>query len=166
MRNILFTAGHTLNALAAAVLCLIGIDRLTLDIAHICKRKHAGFFGNQILNIDLAADADNLGAALVRKFVADSVQLCFHDFQHTCFRAENFQIIGNLPLQFVAFFQNLFNFQACQLTETVRHNRRRLRVVKAEFLHNCGFRFGRAALTGTDGRDNFIHNIDCAGETL
>ena len=70
-RQILFAARHAFNTLAAAVLGLVGVDRLTFDIAEVCQRINAGFFGNQIFNIDFARDVDNFRASGVSEFVAD-----------------------------------------------------------------------------------------------
>ena len=165
-RQILFAARHAFNTFAAAVLGLVGVDRLAFDIAEVCQRKDAGFFGNQIFNIDFARDVDNFRAAGVCEFVADGAQFVFHNRKHALFRIEDFQIFLDFAAQFVALFQNLFDFKTGQLTDAVSDNRGRLGLVKAEFFNNRGLRFGNAAFAGANGGDDVVDNINRAGKTF
>ena len=69
-------------------------------------------------------------------------------------------------VDFVQLVQNLFDFETGQLTKAVGHDGTGLRVVEAELVHDGLLGFRRAALTGTDGGDDFVDDVDGAGQTF
>ncbi len=105
--KILILAGKRRNAAPAAPLHLIRIGRLALDITRVCERKDAGFLGDQILDIHLAGDMGNLGAAVVAVFFAHGVQLVFHHGQHPGVVCQNIAQVFYIRLQLAQLF---FNF--------------------------------------------------------
>ena len=113
---ILFTPCHTLDALAASVLTLIGRNGLALDITHICKGIYAVLLGNEVLNVNLAADIDDFGTSLVGILVADCGKLFLDNFLDSVLGAENFKVFLDFLHQLVALGNNLVDFKTCQLT--------------------------------------------------
>ena len=69
-------------------------------------------------------------------------------------------------VDFVQLVHDLLDLEAGQLTEAVGHDGAGLRVVEAELVHDGLLGFRSTALTGTDGSDDLVDDVDGAGQTL
>ena len=67
LHDVLFLAGHAGDAAAAPALGLIGGLELALDITGLGQGVHTLLLSDQILDVHLAGDRLDLGAALVAK---------------------------------------------------------------------------------------------------
>ena len=81
------------SSFAAATLTLIGRNRRALDVAAVGNRDRNVFVGNQVLDRELDAFVDDLGAARIAKL--------FLDF---------FEFIADHAAQRTLIGQNLFQF--------------------------------------------------------
>ena len=113
----------------------IGIHSLTLDITHIGHGQHALLLGDQILDVHLAGDDGDLGAALVTVLVAHLQALVLHDGLDLHLVGQNALVLGNLHQQRAQLVLNLLALQTAQLTEAHLNNSVRLHVVKGKALH-------------------------------
>ena len=157
--NVLFLAGHAQDAAAAAVLRLIDGLGLPLDVAGLGQGVDALFFGDQVLDIHLAGDRLDLGAALVGKAALDLQQLGFDDGQHPAVVGQNVLPVLDLGPQAGQLLLDLEDLQPGQTAQLQFDDGVGLRVVKAELLHNGGLGLGHAALAGPDGGDQLVHNV-------
>ena len=164
--NVVLAPRHPLDAAAALVLHGEAVDGLALDIAHSRIGIQTVLFGNQVLDVDFAADVFDGGAALVGVFVADGVQLGLDDAEHALVRSEDIFILGDAAVDIIQLVANLLNLQTGELAETERHDGGGLRIVEVEFVHNGLLRFRLTALAGADGGDDVVDNVDGAGKTF
>ena len=153
---VLVSGRHADDALAAAALRLIGVRRLPLDIAERGHRQHGRLLGDEILNVDLAGNGGNVGAALVAVFIPHLEALGLHDLQHLVLVGENILQLRNARMQRGELILNFLPFETRQLTETHLHDRLRLHLVEVEPLHELCFRLGRVG----GAADDVHHLVD------
>ena len=159
--HILLTAWHTHNALAASVLCLVGINRLTLDISFFCKSKNTILDRNQVLVLNVSRECGNFRSSLIAVFVGNFTNFRLNYLKHSVLVRENVVIILNLFLQIVQLVHNLFDFESGKLSQTVSHDSGSLRVIKAELVHNGLLCLALSATARTNGCDNIVNNVEC-----
>ena len=70
LNEVLVTLLHAGNALAAALLNIVKFHGLALDVTYICVGNNAVLLGDKVLNINIAHNVGNFGAAVVREFIA------------------------------------------------------------------------------------------------
>ncbi len=85
--EVLFARAHADAALAAAALRAVGRDRRPLDVAGVRDRDRHVLVGDQVLDAELAALLDDLGAALVAELLANRLQLVEHDAASAALRS-------------------------------------------------------------------------------
>ena len=74
--------------------------------------------------------------------------------------------MADLFLKVFQLVHDLLDLQSGQLTEAVGHDGGSLRIVKSEAFHDGLLGFGGAALTGADGGDDLIDDVDGTGQTF
>ena len=152
--------GHALHAASAAVLCLVGVQRRALDVALVGQRKDAGLLGDQVLNIDLAGDGLDGGAALVAVLVGQRGQVGLDDALDVLVVGQNVLIIGDGLAQLAQLLLDFEDLQTGQTAQLQLDNGVRLQLVKAEVVHDGLPRLGKAALAGADRRDDLIDDVN------
>ena len=75
LHKVLILAGDAGNAPAAAALGTVDLHRLALDVAAVGKGDDRLLLGDEVLDIHLAADRFDVGAAVVPEFIPDGGQL-------------------------------------------------------------------------------------------
>ncbi len=96
--HVLVPAVHAGHASAAPLLGMVGIHFLALDIAVIRQGKHAFLFGDQVLDIHLAADGGDLSAAFIGKPLFHVQGLVLYDGHTPPFAFQNIQEIRDFFL--------------------------------------------------------------------
>ena len=157
--NVLFLPGHAGNAPAAPVLGLVGGLGLALDIARLGEGVDALFLGDQVLDIHLAGDRLDLGAAVVGKAALDVQKLVLNDGQNPAVVGQNVLPVLDLGPQGGQLLLDLEDFQTSQTAQLQLHDGIGLGIVETELFHNSRLGLGHAALAGADGGDQLIHDI-------
>ena len=164
--KVLVLLGHALHAAPAAVLRLIGVQRRALDVALVGQRKDAGFLGDQILDVHLAGNGFDGGAALIAVLVGKGGQVGLDDLLDVAVVGEDVLVIGNGQAQIAQLLLDFQNFQTCQTTQLQLDDGIGLQLVKAEVVHNGLTRLGKAALAGADGGDDLIDDVHRLAQTF
>ena len=159
VHNVLFLCRHADDALAAALLCNVGIGGLTFDIAGAGHRDNAGVAFDEVFQYDLVFRRDDLGSALIGVFALDFQHLILDDPVDTPFIGQNFAQFLDERFFFFQLIHDLDAFQSCQFTERHIDDRLRLHVSKAEAFHQCCLRIGDG-LVGTDDADDLVDVLD------
>ena len=160
LSEVVVLLGHALHAASAAVLCLVGVQRRALDVALMGQRKDAGLLGDQVLNIDLAGDGLDGGAALVAVLVGQRGQVGLDDALDVLVVGQNVLIIGDGLAQLAQLLLDFEDLQTGQTAQLQLDNGVRLQLVKAEVVHDGLPRLGKAALAGADRRDDLIDDVN------
>ena len=163
--GVLLPAAHAGNALAAAALDVIRVGRLTLDVAEVRHGQDALLARDQILNVDLAADGGNLGAALVAVLLLDLLRLVLDDAHEARTVRENVAQVGDLRLDRGQLLLELETVSVRQRAERHLHDGLRLRIVEAKALAQAQLRRG-AVRARADDADHLIDVVDGNLETL
>ena len=163
--GVLLAAAHTGNALAAAPLDVVGVRRLALDVAEIRHGEDAFLARDQILDIHLAADRRDLGAALVAVFLLDLLRLVLDDPHQAGFVRENVAEIGHLRFDGGQLLLQLQTIGVRQRAERHLHDGLRLRIVQSKALAQTQLCRG-AVGAGTDDRDHLVDVVDGDLEAL
>ena len=166
LSKVVVLLGHALHAAAAAVLCLVGVQRGALDITLVGQREDAGLLGNQVLDVDLAGNSLDGGAALVAVLVGQGGQVGFYDVLHVLIVGKDVLIIGDGSAQFTQFLLDLEDLQTSQTAQLQLDDGIRLQFVKAEVIHHSLTGLGKAALAGADGSNDFIDDVDGLMQTF
>ena len=116
--HVLFPAGETGNAPSAPLLGFVYVGGLPFHIAVVGHGDHAVLFGDQILDVHLAGDRLDLGAATVVEFIFKRDQLFFDDAVDPVFVGQNVQIIGDLRLNGRQLILDLGPLQTGKLSQT------------------------------------------------
>ena len=82
LHDVLFARRHADQALAAAPLLPVFVERRALDVARARRRDDDVFVGDQVLDPELAAVLDDLGPAVVAVLRLDGAQLVDDDGHH------------------------------------------------------------------------------------
>ena len=154
--HMIFILGfHADDALAAAMLGLVGAGRHTLDVTGIGHGDHAAVLGNQVSNIEVTVIHHDFGTPGIGIFIPDHDQF-ITDHAQTLFAAgqQTFKV-SDLLLQFGIFIADILHGHAGQLVQTHIQNRLHLHFGKTETIHQrlCRFR------TGTGVADHLNHFI-------
>ena len=166
LSKVVVLLGHALHAAAAAVLCLVGVQRGALDITLVGQREDAGLLGDQVLDVDLTGNSLDGGAALVAVLVGQGGQVGFDDVLHVLIVGKDVLIIGDGSAQFTQFLLDLEDLQTSQTAQLQLDDGIRLQFVKAEVIHHSLAGLGKAALAGADGSDDFIDDVDGLMQTF
>ncbi len=113
----------------------ICVGGYTLDIAEVRHGKHAGLLGDKILNIDLAADIFDDGAAVVAELLGDSAGLLADYSKYSRLVFENVDKVGNLLLELSHLVLDLDALESGQLSESHLDYRLRLNLIETEAVH-------------------------------
>ena len=159
LHDILFLAGHAGDAAAAALLGLIGSLELALDITGLGQGINALLLSDQILDIHLAGHGLDLGAAVIAKAALHLQQLTLDDLEHAGIIGQDLFPIPDLGVQGAQLFLDLQNLQTSQTAQLQLDDGICLRVIKAELLHDGSLGLAHAALAGTDGGNQLIHDV-------
>ena len=166
LSKVVVLLGHALHAAAAAVLCLVGVQRGALDITLVGQREDAGLLGDQVLDVDLTGNSLDGGAALVAVLVGQGGQVGFDDVLHVLVVGKDVLIIGDGSAQFTQFLLDLEDLQTSQTAQLQLDDGIRLQFVKAEVIHHSLTGLGKAALAGADGSDDLIDDVDGLMQTF
>ena len=158
--KVLVLLGHALHAAAAAVLCLIGIQRCALDVSLVGQRKDAGLLGDQILDVHLAGHSLDGGAALIAVLVGQRGQVGLDDALDMLVIGQNILKVRNGSAQLAQFLLDLEDLQTGQTAELQLDDGICLQLVKAEVIHHGLTRLGKAALAGADRGDDLVHDVN------
>ena len=164
--KVLVLLGHTLHAAPAAVLRLIGVQRRALDVALVGQRKDAGFLGDEVLDVHLAGNGFDGGAALIAVLVGKGAQVGLDDLLDVAVVGEDVLVIGDGKAQITQLLLDFQDLETCQATQLQLDDGVRLHLVKAEVVHNGLARLGKAALAGADGGDDLIDDVHRLAQTL
>ena len=131
--EVLVARPHADAALAAAPLVAIGRDRGPLDVAGVADRDRHVFFGDQVLDAELAGFAvDDLGAAIVAVLLSNRLQLVDDDLHQQPLAGENrAQPLDGLQ-QLGELVEDLLPLEAGQPLQLHVENRLRLDLRQAE----------------------------------
>ena len=133
--HILFAPGHALDASAAAVLDRVCVGGYTLDIAEVRHGEHAGLLGDKILDINLAADIFNDGAAVVAELLGNGAGLLADYSKYSRLVRENIYKVGYLRLELSHLVLDLYALESGQLAESHLDYRLRLNLIETEAVH-------------------------------
>ena len=117
LHDVLFLAGHAGDAASAAALCLIGGLELALDIAGLGQGVNTLLLGDQVLDVHLAGDRLDLGAALVAEALLHFQQLVLDDGKHPGVIRQNGFPVLDLGLQACQLFLDLQDLQTGQTAQ-------------------------------------------------
>ena len=115
--KVLVLLGHALHTAAAAVLCLIGIQRCALDVPFVGQRKDAGLLGDQILNVNLAGHSLDGGAAFIAVLVGQRGQVGLDDALDMLVIGQNILKVRNGRAQLAQLLLDLEDLQTGQTAE-------------------------------------------------
>ena len=87
--EVLFARAHANAAFAAAALVPVVGDRRPLDVAGVADGDRHVFFGDQILDAELAFFGEDLGSAWVAVLLLNGAQLVDDDLHHETIAAED-----------------------------------------------------------------------------
>ena len=166
LHEVLVLVGQARDAPAAPLLHLIGVLGLALDIARVGEGEDALLHRDEVLDVHLAADVGDFGAALVAVLLFQRQQLFLDDGQHLGVVRQNGRPLIDLPVQFVQFVLDLENFQTGQTAQRKLADGVRLRIVEAELLHDGGLGLRLTAAAVADGVDDVVHDVHGAGEAF
>ena len=107
----------------------------TLDIAEIRHGEHAGLLGDKILDIDLAADIFNDGAAVIAELLGDSAGLLADYSEYPRLVRENIYKVGYLRLELSHLVLDLYALESGQLAESHLDYRLRLNLIETKAVH-------------------------------
>ena len=74
--------------------------------------------------------------------------------------------MADLFLKIFQLVHDLLDLESGQLTKTIGHDGGGLRIVESEAFHDGLLGFGGAALTGTDGGDDLVDDVDGTGQSF
>ena len=157
--DVLFLAGHAQDAPAAPVLGLVDGLGLALDVAGFGQGVDALLLGDQVLDVHLAGDRLDLGAAGVGKAAPDLLQFLLDDGQHPAVVRQYALPVLDLGPQAGQLLLDLEDLQPSQAAQLQLDDGVGLGVVEAEPLHDGGLGLRHAALAGPDGGDQLVHNV-------
>ena len=164
--EVLVLAGDPGDAAAASALCPVFGHRLALDISEVGPCDNTFFLRDQIFNIHISGDRLDACPAIVAVLLDDLFHLFFNDRGQMGLIGQDILVISDLFVEIGQFAFDLFDFKPGQLSETVRDDGARLRIVKPELFHDSGLRFRDAAVGMADGVDNLVHDIDRAFQSF
>ena len=126
LNEILLALLHALHAASAALLRLVFIERHALDIALVGIGDNAVLDLDELLDVQLAGDLGDLGAALVGEFPSDLAKLLGNDLVDLLAITENVLQLGNFLAERKQLVRDLLALQTRQCTQTHLHDRLRL----------------------------------------
>ena len=132
---VLLLGGHADDALASAVLCGIGVGRLTLDISRVRQGNDAAVTLDQILQNDLLLGRNDLGPSLVVVAVANGGHLVLDDLLDLAHVGKNGLQLCDQIVQTEQLILDLAPLHSRQLAERHLHDGLRLQIRKTEALH-------------------------------
>ena len=147
------------DAAAAAVLGGVGIGGGALDIARMGQGVDALLLRDQVLDVHLAGDSLDGGAALVAVLFLHGQQLVLQNGLDPAVVGQDLAVIRDACVQLVQFVLDLFDLQAGQASQREAADGLGLHIVKAELLHDGGFCLGLAAAAVADGVNDLVHNV-------
>ena len=156
---VLLARAHADPPLAAAPLRAVGRDRRPLDVAGVGDRDRHVFVGNQVLDAELAALVDDLGAALVAELLAHRLQLADHQpHQQLLAREDRAEPLDGLH-QLEQLVEDLLPLEAGQPLQLHVEDRLRLELRQLELRLQPFARFGRA-LRSANQLDHLVEVIE------
>ena len=98
------------------MLNVIGIGRQALNKAVFGFGKHALLLGDKVLNINIAHNVGNFGAAVVREFITKIQCLGLYNIKYTLMTCQNCLALFNKVQLFLQFVKNFLFFKTRELT--------------------------------------------------
>ena len=115
--EIVLTLLNAGNSASAAVLSLIGRHGGPLDITRVGVGYDALLNGDEVFNIDLAADILDHGAALVAELLLYLLDLADDDVEHSLMICEDILVVGDLGLDLSQLVEYLLGLETGQTAE-------------------------------------------------
>ena len=122
---------------AAAVLLAVGGQRQALDVAGVGDRDHHLLVGDHVLDVHVALEVGDLGAALVAVALVDLVELLDDDRVDSGRVAEDRAQLGDRLHQLVVLGADLVGLERGQPGEAHVEDRLRLDLGELELLHQA-----------------------------
>src|SRR6516225_10094963 len=107
LNEIVFARLSAGNALAAAVLAAVGVERQPLDVTVVTEGDRLHFLGNQFLVVDPTGALDDFGPALVAVLVAELDQILLDDVVDIAITAEQRLVADDLGAEAVVLLEDL-----------------------------------------------------------
>ena len=128
--NVFVTVNCAFFTSASTILESEFVRNHALDISHLRKGNDVFIFGDEVLDVNVAADGSNFCTAVVSILVADVECLGLNYIKDKLVICENFLIFLDFFDQFGEFFLDFFTLESCQLTESHLHNSGRLNLAQ------------------------------------
>ena len=128
--NVFVTVDGAFFTSASTILESKFVRNHALDISHLRKGNDVFIFGDEVLDVNVAADSSNFCTAVVGILVADVECLGLNNIKDKLVFCENFLIFLDFFDQFGEFFFDFFSFESGQLTESHLHDSGRLNVTQ------------------------------------
>ena len=156
---------HAFEALAAAVLCVVGVRWNAFNVTRGGDRNHADFASDEIFHVDFGFARNDERTARIGIFCFDVDEFGADDTDDFIAGGKQFVVVFDLALQFGMFGLQLFDDQTRQLEETHIQNGFRLAVAEEETLHQR--RGGDVTVRGVaDDMDDFVDVRLCDEQAL
>src|SRR5699024_2394405 len=123
------------HALAAALLCLVGINLGALGVASSGDRDNYILAGDQVFVGDVAGCSNNLSAAFIAILFDDFLQLIMHDRTLTLGPRQDVFVIGDLELDLCQLINNLLALQSGQTKQLHGQDSVRSEYLNVQQLH-------------------------------
>ena len=129
--EVLFAGAHADTPLAAAPLAAVVRDRRPLDVARVAHGDRHVFFGDQVLDAELAFLGEDLRPAIVAVLLLHPAQFVDDDLHHQPVARENREEAFDQLQQLRQLVENLLPLQAGQPLELHVEDRLRLDLAQA-----------------------------------
>src|SRR5690606_35362920 len=163
--DVLVARLHADQALAAAALLPVLVERRPLDVAGIRRRDHDVFVGDEILDAEVAAILDDVGPARVAELLLHLPQFVDDDLHQQLVVRQDLAEPRNRPLQLLELVEDLLPLGARQPLQLHVENGLRLNLRQAEPGHQARAGFGGVARSA-DERDDGIEVVERDAQAL
>ena len=134
--NIVFFDGlHSLNALAATMLCLEIIYSHTLNIAKVSNGNYGIFIRNQVFISEIVHVNADGSSSVIAVLVTNHTDFLLDNAKKYLFIRKNQLIFINLLHEFCILLLQTLSFQTGKSTETHIHDSLCLNIIKTEVFH-------------------------------
>ncbi|VWM13599.1 Uncharacterised protein [Collinsella intestinalis] len=147
------------NALAAALLGAIRLDRDALDVAGVGDGDNHVLVGNEVLDVEVLLGAGDLGATLVAELAGDLAHLLLDHAEDLLLMRKQVLVVGDRATQALELLLDLVALQAGEAAELHLEDGRGLLGGKAKALDEAGAGLG-VRLRGADDGDDLVDMVE------
>ncbi len=141
------------NALAAALLGAIRLDRDALDVAGVGDGDNHVLVGDEVLNVEVLLGAGDLGATLVAELAGDLAHLLLDHAENLLLMRKQVLVVGNRAAQALELLLDLVALQAGQTAELHLKDGRGLFGAEPKALDEAAAGLGVRLRGADDGND-------------